>query len=466
MGSAADRPGRISIKRSLKTLLHFAIVVLLFCCPHLVEAQKKGDAWSTPRWAANATLYEANIRQYTPEGTFRAFEKHLPRLRSMGINALWLMPIYPIGDKDRKGKLGNYYAVKDHRAVNPELGTMEDFKHLIRVAHSNGFKVILDWVSHCSSTDNALIKLHPEWYKHDSLGKLLPPAPDQCDAAAFDCNNKDLRQYLTETMSFWLDDADVDGFACDQAVLLPLEFWKQCRKELDKTKKVFLLAEAEGPEFHRNGFDMTYSFEYMRICNDIAKGNRMVSELYQYFYNWDEKYWDDDNVMYFTSCHSENSNNGSEFERLGKATQAFAVLSAMAPGMPMVFNGQESAFDHRISAFDKDTIAWDHFPLLGFYSKLLHLKEESRALLTDMHDDYDFDFLLNKDLPNSFCFVRRRDENQVLTVVNLSDQPVDIKLNRNNIAGNYTELFTEEKLMIKKELSVHLQPWGYKVYVQ
>lgn len=427
---------------------------------------QRADVSVTPKWAQNATIYEVNIRQYTPEGTFKAFEPNLARLKAMGVDVLWLMPIYPIGVEGRKGKLGSYYAVKDYRAVSAEFGTMDDLKHLVKAAHALGFKVILDYVANHSSPDNALTKQHPDWYKHDSLGHIIPPVPDWSDVSAFDYTNKGLRQYQIESMKYWLREADVDGFRCDVAMMVPIDFWKECRIELDKTKKVFMLAEAEGPEFHRNGFDMTYGWDYMNICNKIAKGEKTAMDLYQYFYDFDDKYWDDDNVMYFTTNHDENSWNGTEYERLGKAVKTFAVLSATVPGMPLVYTGQESELNHRLAFFEKDSIKWGNYPLADFYTKLLMLKKQNSAMRVEMDDDYDFDFLMEKGNENIFAFIRRRAGDQVLTIVNLSDKPAEVKMNKSNIAGNYTELFTGQKLKVNKELSMHLEPWSYKVYVQ
>ena len=441
-------------------------VLVLYISITSTSFAQKGDQWTTPKWAENATIYEVNVRQYTPEGTFKAFEANLPRLRSMGVDILWLMPIFPIGQEGRKGSRGSYYAVRDYRGVNPEFGTLDDLKHLVKAAHAQGFKVILDWVANHSAPDNPLTRQHPEWYTHDSLGHIIPPVPDWSDVADFNYDQKGLREYQIESMKYWLKEADVDGFRCDVAMMVPLDFWKECRIELDKTKKVFMLAEAEGPEFHRNGFDMTYGWDYMNICNKIAKGEKKATDLYQYFYDLDEKYWDDDNVMYFTTNHDENSWNGTEYERLGKAAKAFAVLSATVPGMPLVYTGQESELNRRLAFFEKDSIKWNNYPLADFYTKLLKLKQTNKAMAVEMEADYDFDFLLDKEFENTFSFVRRRDGHQVLTVINLSDKPVEVKMKKNNIAGHYTELFTGKQHKIKRKLTLHLDPWDYRVFVQ
>jgi glycosidase len=432
--------------------------LLMFVCTYTFAQ----DAWTTPQWAQNATIYEVNVRQYTKEGTFRAFEANLPRLRAMGVDILWLMPIYPIGVMGRKGTLGSYYAVKDYRAVNPEFGTMDDLKHLVKTAHAMGFKVILDYVANHSSPDNALTKQHPEWYTHDSLGHIIPPVPDWSDVADFNYDQKGLRDYQTESMKYWLREADVDGFRCDVAMMVPLDFWKQNRIELDKVKNVFMLAEGEGPEFHRNGFDMTYGWDYMNLCIKIAKGRKKAADMYAYFQEATHKYLPGDNIMYFTTDHDENSWNGTDYERLGKAAvPAFEVLSAMVPGMPLVYSGQESILDRRLSFFEKDSISWGQYPFNDFYKKLLKLKNSNKAMWVEKEGDTEF----IKD-EHFFAFIRHREGNKVLTIVNLSTKPIDAKIVNDKMAGEYKDLFTGQKLKVSKELSLHLDAWGYKVFVQ
>lgn len=440
------------------------LLFVLFAVTASLSAFAQFDDWNTPAWAQNATIYEVNLRQYTKEGTFKAFEEELPRLHKMGVDILWLMPIYPIGETGRKGKLGNYYAVKDYRGVNKEFGTMTDLKHLVKEAHDQGFKVILDWVANHSAPDNELVAKHPEWYTHDSLGHLVPPVPDWSDVVDFNYDQRGLRQYQIESMKFWIKNANVDGFRCDMAMMVPLGFWKECRKELEKTKNVFMLAEAEGPEFHRNGFDMTYGWEYMNLCNKIAKGEKNASDLYSYFQSLKGKYQPSDNIMYFTSNHDENSRNGTEYERLGKTAKTFAALSATVPGMPLVYTGQESALDHRLAFFDKDSIDWGAYPLLGFYTKLLHLKQHNAALNVD--DLSGAQFLQDRKYENLFVFIRRAAGKRVLVMANLSDKQTDATLVLGNIEGHYTDIFTGKGVDILKGEMQHFKPWEYRVLEQ
>ena len=215
-----------------------------------------------PEWTKNATIYEVNIRQFTPEGTFAAFQAHLPRLKEMGVDILWLMPIHPIGELNRKGSLGSYYAVRDYKGVNPEFGTIDDFRMLVKEAHKQGFKLIIDWVANHSSPDNNWVSEgHKDWYTLDSLGNLQPTiGTDWWDVADLNYDNNEMRNAMIDAMKYWVQETDIDGFRCDVAASVPMDFWNECRNQLDKLKPVFMLAEAEGPELH-SAFDMTYAWE-------------------------------------------------------------------------------------------------------------------------------------------------------------------------------------------------------------
>ena len=437
----------------------FSTLSILLLALYSLFAQ--ADFYTHPDWAKSANIYEVNIRQYTKEGTFKAFEKQLPRLKKMGVNILWLMPIFPIGEAQRKGSLGSYYAVKDYRAVNPEFGTLADLKALVKDAHDMGFKVILDWVANHSAPDNVLTKDHPNWYKHDSVtGKIIPPVADWGDVSGFNYANHDLWVYQIECMKYWIKEADVDGFRCDVAMMVPLEFWKRVRTELDKVKKVFMLAEGEGPEFHRNGFDMTYTWDLHHLLNQVAKGEKKAADIKKYMIHTDSIYQKDDYLMNFTSNHDENSWNGSEYERMGDAAKALAVLCATMPGMPLVYTGQESGLAKRLKFFDKDTIDWKKFPLADFYKTLLTAKTQ-HASLWNGSDGGSVEFITTGN-PDVLAFIRKRDKDKLLVVINLSDkkQSSHYAVNR-----KLTDIFNGKALELSGLNSARMEPWGYGVYV-
>ena len=264
-----------------------------------------------PEWAKSASIYEVNTRQYTPEGTFKAFQKELPRLKEMGVDILWMMPINPIGVKNRKGTLGSYYSIKDYKAINPEFGTESDFKNLVTEAHKLGMHVIIDWVANHTSWDNVWMKNHSDWYTKDSLGNIIRPAgTDWDDTADLNYSNPELRRAMIDAMSYWVKNADIDGFRCDVAGMIPLSFWIHARKAIDEIKPgCFFLAEDGEPAIHK-AFDMTYDWPLKDIINDIAKGKKNANDLIKHFESESKRFQPEDLRMQFTTNHDENTWSG------------------------------------------------------------------------------------------------------------------------------------------------------------
>ena len=417
----------------------------------------------TPEWVPNATIYEVNIRQFTPEGTFGAFEKHLPRLKAMGVDILWLMPIHPIGELNRKGSLGSYYAVRDYRGINPEFGTHEDFAHLVEAAHNLGMKVIIDWVANHTSPDALWIEEGKlDWYTLDSLGKVQPTiGTDWWDVADLNYDNPAMRKEMIACMEYWVRDFNIDGYRCDVAGWVPMDFWNSARAALDQIKPVFMLAEAEGKELY-SAFEMTYGWEFHHILNDVAKGKKNADDVQAYF----ERMQLPAGAfhMNFTSNHDENSWNGTEMERMGDARFAMAVMAATIQGMPLVYNGQESSLDRRLKFFDKDSINWDKMDLVDFYTRLLSLHQRNPALAVGLQQAAP-KFLSTKDQKDLLIYTRERGDSKVLVVINLSEQAKKVTLSA-AAAGTYTNLFTNKKEILKGKQVLTLAPWGYAVYVR
>jgi glycosidase len=245
------------MKKYKKIISILILAILSSCSTHnnnIVEINQ-----TPPEWSYNSTIYEANIRQFTPEGTFAAFEEHLPKLKQMGIEIIWLMPIHPIGEKNRKGTLGSYYSVKDYKGINPKFGTEEDFKSLVNAIHDQDMYIIIDWVANHTAWDHPWTKTNKDFYTLDSEGNFVPPVPDWSDVIDLNFENKELWLQMIDAQKYWIEEFDIDGYRCDVAAMVPNEFWGKARLELDQIKPVFMLAEAHEPELHENGFDMTYS---------------------------------------------------------------------------------------------------------------------------------------------------------------------------------------------------------------
>ena len=297
-----------------------------------------------PEWSENAVIYEVNLRQYTPEGTVGAFARHLPRLKELGADILWFMPVHPISEKERKGTLGSYYAVADYKAFNPEFGTMDDFKAMVSKAHEMGFKVIIDWVPNHTGCDNRWVAEHPDWYVHDEDGELVSPY-DWTDVYKLDYTNSEMRKAMSDAMAFWLREADIDGFRCDVAGEVPTDFWDDTRKQLETVKPdIFMLAEASKPELQKNAFDMGYNWPMKDLFNAIAatSGQNTYRRPDSSSVIYPEKHAIDIDtllakqsieypagtyMMNMITNHDLNSWEGTEFERLGNLTRAMAVLT-------------------------------------------------------------------------------------------------------------------------------------------
>ena len=419
--------------------------------------------FKTPEWCKKATIYEVNIRQFTPEGTFAAFSKHLPRLKQMGVDIIWLMPIHPIGEKNRKGGLGSYYAVRNYEEVNAEFGTMADFQQLVKETHANGMKLIIDWVANHTSPDNVWVgQGHMDWYTLDSTGNLQPTiGTDWWDVADLNYDNKEMRKAMISSMQFWLKNADIDGFRCDVAGWVPMDFWIEARKELDAVKPIFFLAESEGVDQHQ-AFDMTYGWELHHVMNEIAKGKKSNADVLAYFEK--NKYKRSDYRMHFTSNHDENSWNGTEMERMGDARFALAVFAATIEGMPLVYNGQETSLDKRLRFFEKDTIDWLKMDLVSFYTKLLQLNRKNSAL---WNGEYGAPPVFHTEATSPILiYSREKDGNKVVVAINMSAKDAALKLTDPKLFGKYKELFSGEKLRIKKDMTLDLEAWGYRVWVK
>lgn len=413
-----------------------------------------------PSWSTDASIYEVNIRQFTEEGTFEALEAHLPRLKELGTEILWLMPIHPIGEVNRKGTLGSYYSVKDYKGINPEFGDSISFKRFVKKAHEHGLYVIIDWVANHSAWDNYLVNEHPDWYVKDSLGDLVSPF-DWTDVVKFNFDVPEMRQYMLDAMKYWVASYDIDGYRCDVAGEVPMDFWDNARQELDKIKPVFMLAEAEGPEFH-SAFDMTYAWEFHHIMNNVYKGVSSANDIENYLNKDKSLYPEDAYRMNFITNHDENSWNGTEFERLGPAVETFFALATVVPGMPLIYTGQEAGLNKRLEFFEKDAVEWGDYPMTAFYKSMIAFKTLHPALHNGT-DGGDWRRVKTNDDAKIFAISREKGTNQVLAVFNLSNEEVTVAMSEKELEHELETLFTNETIYVDKFTRIKLPPWQYKI---
>ncbi len=414
--------------------------------------------YSTVAWARGSNIYEVNIRQYTTEGTFAAFSKHLPRLKDMGVDILWLMPITPISIKERLGSLGSYYACSSYTSINPEFGNIHDFKNLVNQAHALGFKLIIDWVANHTGWDHHWTTEHPEWYVKDIDGNFTERNGWQ-DVIDLDYDNAAMRNAMIDAMKLWVIECKIDGFRCDMAHLVPLDFWIEARQQCDTLKPLFWLAECEDPAYH-NAYDASYAWNWMHITEKHAKGEASLNDVRNVLHNYTQ-YPEGAIKLFFTTNHDENSWNGTEYEKYGKRAKAWAVFTATWQGMPLVYSGQEMSNRKRLQFFHKDSIEWTGLPILhDFYQTLLQLRKDNKAI-----SEGETFILPGQSGDQLMSYIRKKENDVVLVLLNLSnDDRIKITVDNPWFIGQFRNVFSGLRFAFNGPETFELQAGEYVVY--
>jgi len=453
-----------------KYLLHFLLLLsvstlaLVSCNNSPATAPRPaGDTARVnghPAWIMQGNIYEVNLRQYTPEGTIKAFEASLPRLKEMGVQTLWFMPINPISKADRKGSLGSYYAVSDYMQVNPEFGTMDDWKSLVSKCHDNGMKVIIDWVPNHTGADHYWLQKHPAFYVTDSAGHPVSQF-DWTDTRKLNYHNPELQDSMIRCMKFWIDTTGIDGFRCDYAVGPTREFWSRCISDLKKDKNIFMLAEADSAWLYKAGFDATYGWNDFSMMKLIAKGKRKASDFDSAVAKTDTAYPANAIRLFFTSNHDENSWNHADYETMpGLSHAPFAVLTqTMKKGIPLIYSGQEEPILRAIRFFDKDTITFSKYQRADFYHKLLLLRKTHPALAVDGG----FERVKTDKDGSVYAYFRVTDKDRVFVILNLSGKKQSVKLLGTSFTSEYMKDEFSGMSIHAFPTSYELEPWGYRV---
>lgn len=426
----------------------------------------------------NAVIYEANIRQYSEAGTFNEFTKDIPELKKLGVKVIWLMPIFPISEKNRKAKgdlmvhdikdpverekyLGSYYAVADYEKINPDLGTEKDLKLLIKTAHDNGMFIILDWVANHTGWDNRWIEEHPDFYTKDEKGDIIFPAgTDWTDTADLDYENKKLWDAMSSAMVYWVENFNIDGYRCDVAHEVPTEFWNYAAKAIKDVKPVFMLAESEKKDLFIEAFDMGYNWEGHHIMNEMAQSKVAVNHWDEYMLRVDENYQEDDILMNFITNHDENSWNGTVQERMGNASDAMLAFQYVIPGMPLIYSGQEYGMNERLKFFEKDQIPHEKGKVWNMMEKLGALKATNPAL----HGGKDA--ASYKRIPTTedlkiYAIEREKDGHKVIYAANFSEKMVEFKA---PITGILTDVVRGGDANVPADYTFKFPPYGYRVW--
>ena len=405
-------------------------------------------------------IYEVNVRQFTPEGTLNAFAKHLDRLKEMGVQTIWFMPINPISQTDRKGSLGSYYAVSDYTALNPEFGTMQDFQKIVRSIHEKGMKVLIDWVPNHTGGDNRWLTSHPDFFVKDSTGKPAM-AVDWADTRQLNYHNPEMKDSMVAAMKYWINQADIDGFRCDVAWNVPASFWKNCIPQLRAMKSVFMLAEGDSAYLPQSGFDAVYPWHMFKVMEKIAKGKLPATAIDSIHQENQKMYPPQTIQMYFTSNHDENSWNKADYGSYpGPVHAPFAVFTqTMAGSVPLIYGGQEEPVLRALRFFDKDTMVFGQYKRSGFYKQLLHLRTRNEALSADAG----FRKISVGDDKAVYAFVREKGRHKVLVILNLTDKPQTVSLKEKSLQGKAFQVFENKKIILDPKSRI-LKPWGYEVF--
>jgi alpha-amylase len=415
-------------------------------------------------WSRDSNIYEVNIRQYTTEGSFRAFGEHLPRLREMGVEILWFMPVTPISKKGRLGSLGSYYACSDYMNTNPEFGSLMDFQWLVDQAHELGFKILIDWVANHTGLDHIWTVKNPEYYRRNIDGQFYD-AHGWTDVIDLNYDLPELRTAMISAMQFWIETCRIDGFRCDMAHLVPLEFWREARTSLDQIKPLFWLAECEDITYHEV-FDATYTWKWLHDMEAFWKKKHDMAGILQTLYYYRHQFPVAALRAYFTSNHDENSHSGTEYERIGEAAIPFAVFCCLYDGLPLIYSGQEIPNYQRLLFFDKDEINWNKpCQLFDFYKTLLHLRKMNPALKGGILKRKAT--ILSNTAPESiFSFTRRHDQHEVLVILNFSSEPKSAIITGQTISGSYKNVFNSKATDFISGQPVRLDAWDFLVYTK
>ena len=422
-------------------------------------------SFKTVDWIKDKTIYEVNLRQYTEAGTFKAFESHIPRLKEMGVEVLWFMPVTPISEKERKGSLGSYYACSSYTKMNAEFGTEQDFISLIQLAHKHEMKVMIDWVANHTGREHEWMDQHPNWFSQDADGNFTERNGWE-DVVDLNFENQAMRAALIGAMQYWVRTFNIDGFRCDMAHLVPLNFWYSARKACETIKPLFWLAECEDIAYH-SVFDASYAWSWMHETTKVVKQESGVNEIYNILHDY-AQYPQGAYKLFFTSNHDENTWNGTEYEKYGIAAKAWAVFTFMWKGIPLIYSGQELPNHKRLAFFDKDKIEWAQQTHLGaFYKTLIELRKNYGCIL----DGGSFNLPTSNNQVMAFLrydqkFEKQSEKQVVLVLLNFSHQVQKVQLEHDYLKGLFSNAFSGLSYNFNSQESFELMPGDYLVYVK
>jgi len=412
------------------------VMLALLCSPALHAA---GDR-------DHLIIYEVFVRNFSEAGTLAEVEQRLDDLADLGVNVVWLMPIYPIGESLRKGNIGSPYAVLDYQSVHPDLGTTEDLKRLVQAAHQRGMKLILDVVPNHCAPDHPWVTEHPEWIQRDEKGHPKPPIAAWSDVVGLNYNEVGLRESMITALKFWITECDIDGYRVDVAGMVPEDFWREAIPQLRALKPgLVMLAEAEGPVYHQIGFDLSYDDSLRNLLVKIARKQQPVSKLNAYIASAIDLYPPGAQLMRFTENH-DHARTAQLFPPPMDRAAATAVFTL--PGAPLIYAGQEVGLSHLPNLFEKDPVAWERGDpaVRTFYRKLIQLRNDHSALTQGRWQ------ALQTDNENMAAYLRADEHDEILVLLNFGtdETPVTVTgLSREPVIERLEDIYDEGTIPVE-----------------
>ena len=384
-------------------------------------------ARKSAQWIRSAVVYEVNTRNFSPGGDFDGVTARLDDLARLGVTVLWLMPVHPVGVLNRKGTHGSPYSVRDYYAIDQSFGTAADLRLLIARAHALGLRVIIDIVANHAAWDSVMMA-RPEFWKHDSNGAIISPAPDWTDVAALDYGNRGLREYMIAMLEYWIREFDLDGFRCDVAGLVPTDFWNEARRALDQVKpELFMLAEWHSPDLLIEAFDAGYAWPFHKTLNAVFMDGAPATRLRDAWQEERATMPDDALELRFSDNHDEKR----AIARFGeRGALAASVLMFMLDGIPLLYNGQEAGDTAESGApalFERLPIFWENSvrrpQFRPFYEKLIALRKAHPAL-----QQGSVEWIDGPDADRVVRFERHAGDERFAVAINCSNRPTaDLK---------------------------------------
>jgi len=447
------------MKQLLIVLLLGLMVLIVACKPGSHQATDEADVFAVPE-VSDVVLYQVNPRVFAPSNSLKAVTARLDTIADLGVNMLWIMPIYPIGEEKSKN---SPYSVRDYKAVAPEFGTIKDLQDLVTACHERGMGVILDWVANHTAWDNEWLKQHPDWYTHDSTGHIIyPPGTDWTDVADLDYNNKEMRAAMIDAMRFWVDSVGIDGFRCDVADQVPVDFWREAITALRvaaNPRKLIMLAEGANPENFDAGFDLNYAWEFMGAIAEVMKGDAKVGKLVEVDKHEYADLKADKFKMRFTTNHDE-ATKASPITQYGgqRASMAAFVATTMLHGGMLVYGSQEVGYPETINFFHYVPVNWNANPELRNEYKKIIAVYNAHPSLRSSGKVHPFD----DDQNNVLCVERVLNNDNVLVMVNVRGDAHSYQLPAMWANRTVTNLMTGEQVELKEWFP--LQPYQYLLF--